>query len=610
MTEVFSSPFADIRTDPDAVQILGGSPNLTVVDHVFAGGFTFPYYGQTYSSVRVSPDGYISFDPSTVSVTDNTRLPSSTNARVHIAAFWDALHTRSSGQVHALHAADGSYIFQWSHVSKRVGSSDTNEYDLNFQIVLFPTGSFQFRYGTMDPPPTGSGSCYPTSDCAGDANGASATIGYQDPTGTYGNLVHFGGGTQDASNRPFPGGLANRTFRMDATQLSGSWTYVFGRDEWASICALLGGYMECEDVRILPLLPGAFLLSEIMLAPAAGEAQWFELKNLGPESIELEGAEIVVGGTSHPIGQSLVLPPFGFVTVAAGSPTSFDADLVVPSLTLPTPTGALAIEMDGTTLARIAWDDTWPIASGKSLELGSNAFRPSRYDLDAPTDFCLRTEAYDAGANAGTPGWDGGSCKPGQPYVAYTFTDAPHFDIGSSPPLITAIMVDTYVDLGFAFPYFGANATGIWVTSSGFLTMQDAEDEFDNEMLPSTHPSAMAGLIAPFWDDFSYSRHNATVKFAERVVDGQRVAIVDWDRVAPWNASNGNHVSFQAQLWEDGRIVFAYRNFVGSDPLITGTSATIGLQAPGADPAYFLFAYHEAAVVDGMTIEFVPVGAP
>lgn len=476
MTEVFSSPFADIRTDPDAVQILGGSPNLTVVDHVFAGGFTFPYYGQTYSSVRVSPDGYISFDPSTVSVTDNTRLPSSTNLRVHIAAFWDALHTRSSGQVHALHAADGSYIFQWSHVSKHVGSSDTNEYDLNFQIVLFPTGSFEFRYGTMDPPPTGSGSCYPTSDCAGDANGASATIGYQDPTGTYGNLVHFGGGTQDASNRPFPGGLA--------------------------------------------------------------------------------------------------------------------------------------IEMDGTTLARIAWDDTWPIASGKSLELGSNAFRPSRYDLDAPTDFCLRTEAYDAGANAGTPGWDGGSCKPGQPYVAYTFTDAPHFDIGSSPPLITAIMVDTYVDLGFAFPYFGTNATGIWVTSSGFLTMQDAEDEFDNEMLPSTHPSAMAGLIAPFWDDFSYSRHNATVKFAERVVDGQRVAIVDWDRVAPWNASNGNHVSFQAQLWEDGRIVFAYRNFVGSDPLITGTSATIGLQAPGADPAYFLFAYHEAAVVDGMTIEFVPVGAP
>src|SRR5690606_33138933 len=193
----------------------------------------------------------------------------------------------------------------------------------------------------------------------------------------------------------------------------------------------------------------------------------------------------------------------------------------------------------------------------------------------AASSFCPRSESYDGGANAGTPGWDGGSCEA-QPYVAYNFTDAEVFDIQSTGEVLLSVYISTAtVDLSFAFPYFGTTTNQLWVGSQGFVTVTSSSDSTSNATLPGTSSPRSAGIIAPMWDDFSFARNNATVKFEERTVGGQQVAIFDWHRLSPFAGLAGDSVSFQLQLWEDGRIVFAYREILDVNSANYGSSATI-----------------------------------
>lgn len=615
MDEV-ASPFFDIRGEAGVVQLVGGGTDGTVADHSFAGGFSFPYFGEAQTSVRVSTDGYLSFDSSTSTTLSNLRLPSSdsTPRRVHIAPFWDDLHTRTSGRVHALHANDGSYIIQWSAVSKYVGSSTSIEYDLNFQVVLFPNGAFEFRYGTMTPPSTTDSSCYPSKDCSDDANGASATIGYQDPTGNMGGVIHFGGAGQAASNRPFPGGLAQRSFRMDPTQASGTFTVKAGVTEDPWICAILGGYGTCESIEVVPIVEfGSVIITELMLQPAAGEAQWFEVRNLSGAPIDLQGWEIWNGASVATINQALVIPPYGFATFALGPTTGFTPDFFIAGMVLNPAGDFLALGRNGGAVTEVSWDATWTVLAGESLELDSFAQQRENHAHTDPNRFCPRSETYDAGANHGTPGWDGGTCIAAQPYVAYHHSGAEIFDI-TTTGITLSTSYDTVVAraLSFQFPFIGMDTANLWVSTSGYVTVNSAPSTWSNVILPSTGSQATAGLIAPFWDDWIFSRLNAIVRFEERTVNGTQVAIIDWDNMSAWSASSSDRNAFQLQLWADGRIVFAYRLIEGTNPLNFGSSGTIGIQEPtGTNPAYMLYAFNRPnSVYEGLTLEFVPIASP
>jgi len=96
------------------------------------------------------------------------------------------------------------------------------------------------------------------------------------------------------------------------------------------------------------------------------------------------------------------------------------------------------------------------------------------------------------------------------------------------------------------------------------------------------------------------------VTWEERTVGGQKVAICAWDDVSQGYV--GAPISFQAQLGEDGRIVFAYPKLGGTHAYTRGGNATIGIQAPGtSNPPYVLYSYDEPSLVEGQVIEFVPL---
>jgi len=240
------SPFVDISTHPNAVQLLGAGEDEEIVWHTFANGLQFPWGGELHSGVGISENGYLTFDPSAWPESWNGELPDPFYPEAALAPFWDDLHTRASGRVHALAQSDGSYVIQWSHVSRYFGSSNTNEYDLNFQVVLFPDGSFEFRYGTMSPPPQANAPDCTSGDCALDAQGASATIGFQNPSASVGYTLHRG---LDMAQSTFPGGLANRSFRMEGG-LSGSMVVYPEETTTYGVCAELAGWLSCKEVTV------------------------------------------------------------------------------------------------------------------------------------------------------------------------------------------------------------------------------------------------------------------------------------------------------------------------------------------------------------------------
>src|SRR4051794_39649108 len=120
------------------------------------------------------------------------------------------------------------------------------------------------------------------------ANGGSATIGFQNLTGTEGISHSF--------QTVVTGGLSNRTLRYSPTLAAdGSATVSPARTTTYEICVQSADHTACEEVTIVAIGQGDVMVSEIMAAPAAPvldpAGEWFELRNTTRYPIDLNGWE-------------------------------------------------------------------------------------------------------------------------------------------------------------------------------------------------------------------------------------------------------------------------------------------------------------------------------
>jgi hypothetical protein len=132
--------------------------------------FSFPFYGDEYTEVWVSVNGWINFDGFSGLGYTNKEIPSSGEPHNFIAAFWDDLDMRSQGTVHTYHDEEnGRFIIQWTDVEKSFNSGSS----LTFQAQLYSNGSIRLQYLDM--------------------NGAmnASTVGIEAPEGTDGLQVAF-----------------------------------------------------------------------------------------------------------------------------------------------------------------------------------------------------------------------------------------------------------------------------------------------------------------------------------------------------------------------------------------------------------------------------------
>jgi parallel beta-helix repeat protein len=106
--------------------------------------FNFYFYGVSQSVIRISSNGFLSFD---VSATEwqNDSIPSINAPDDIIAAFWDDLNPSLGGGVYYYHdTGEDEFIVQYHYIYPAFGPGL-----YTFQIVLRPNSSISFRYLDM-----------------------------------------------------------------------------------------------------------------------------------------------------------------------------------------------------------------------------------------------------------------------------------------------------------------------------------------------------------------------------------------------------------------------------------------------------------------------------
>ncbi|MFI5380226.1 MAG: dockerin type I repeat-containing protein, partial [Tepidisphaerales bacterium] len=168
-------------------------------NYTFTGGFTFPFYGTTYTSASVSVDGFLQFagpdSPGATNNSDATLLPD-----VRIAPFWANLRTDQPGNdIYVDTGTSGQLKFTW------VASNAAGTAPVNFSVVLYSTGQIRFDYG------------------AGNANLA-PTVGISMGDGQHATFLPYDGSNNLASAHSILFGLQPGFVDIGAYEFQGSST--------------------------------------------------------------------------------------------------------------------------------------------------------------------------------------------------------------------------------------------------------------------------------------------------------------------------------------------------------------------------------------------------
>jgi hypothetical protein len=136
----------------------------------------FKYFGADKTSAAVSSNGWVSFSPQTSNYSSNRTAPSTTSQPVGaLAVFWDDLASSNTTfpNANVYWARVGDHVtIMWLHSTFWLPASD----DMNFEVKLFDSGVIEYHYGTMTNNPGSTTARY--------AEGASATVWIERPTGT------------------------------------------------------------------------------------------------------------------------------------------------------------------------------------------------------------------------------------------------------------------------------------------------------------------------------------------------------------------------------------------------------------------------------------------
>ncbi|HEY0840780.1 MAG TPA: hypothetical protein VGD74_11380, partial [Vulgatibacter sp.] len=564
-----AAAFDDIRMKPGVAPVsLSSSTDNGSATFDLPAGFSFPFFGEERTSVRVYVDGWLSFD-TPASVHQNVALPSDASdpiKGVHLAPFWDDLHRRTNGIVHAGMFDADTYAIQWSHMALYAGSSNTDQQDLNFQILLGRDGSFEYRYGAMSPQGNPSSSCYPNT-CANEVAGSSATIGYQMPGGRSGYTLHFGGTTNSAANTPFPGGLGGRTFRYEPAVGQGSFTVTPSESQTLVFCTKSGAATVCKEIEVKAEFGVESFVADTE-SLGFGQSATLQWATKG-------GTQLVIRANGAVL-QTITDPQIidaGTLLVTPAVPTTYRLDLTAPGRS-----ASATFDVD---VERLSLTATGPVgisAPGAPVEISWNL---TNADPDlTPVMLLPLAEAT------------------GRPFSEHDLEYDPDAVelVPANADNVSALLT---FEEDFTFDYLGSRKTWVRVTTDGYLSFDSATttSSGSNQLLPTATGVYKRVNLAPFWDDL-HTRTNGRV-LAKRL-DADSYAI-QWSRVSLTQGSTAQEefdLNFMVVLHRDGSFEYRYGSMlpvpggsstcVDNDCLaeVNGSSATIGYQDESGTQGY------------------------
>ena len=558
-------------------------------------GFSFPFYGTNFTSVRVCTNGWLSFTSTATSFT-NAALPTggTTQPNNLIAPFWDDLHFRSLQK--ARYLADGTkFIVQYTAVDK-VSPSGAS---LTFQVILYPNGTIVYQYLTM----------------TGTLN--SATIGIQNAARTVGltvahniNYIHNNMAIRIQTAPEWltaaplagtipPGGqqIVNVTF--NATDLFGG-LYVGSLDITTNDpLATLVHVPATLDVTGAPNIQlSASSIDFGIVYVGYPKLREYQVFNSGTDDLIITGFPCNNAEFSEDVSDislPLTLAPLtGTVLRARFAPgdVGMESGIIgVESNDPDTPTANVAVSGQGllpplisASPASISADLYTNQTTDQMVTLHNTGASDLNFQIESHTSLGVEAippdpEGIDIGKNevdprpgilgAGGPDafgyrWADSDAPNGPPYnwIDISATGTPVFaarsdDVNQGP-----------YSVGFNFPFYGTNFSQFRIGSNGFLSFTSTSTDLSNDPLPSTN--APENLIAVMWDDLMVDPAlGAQVYYKSEPAR----LIVQWNNVMKFSEQSGPRFTFEAILFRNGTIVTQYKA-VGT----TTNSLTIGVQ--------------------------------
>ncbi|MBL0061736.1 MAG: carboxypeptidase regulatory-like domain-containing protein [bacterium] len=168
------------ETDFEWIDISGtGTPAGITSDDQNVGpfdlGFSFSFYDQTYTSVRMCSNGWASFTSTSAAYFEGA-IPSTVEPNNAVYCFWDDMYPPTGGQFfYFSDVANQRFIMSWINVP-HIGST-TELY--TYQIVLYANGNIRYNYQLV-----ASGGTY---------NNGTCTVGIENAGGTQALQVCFDG---------------------------------------------------------------------------------------------------------------------------------------------------------------------------------------------------------------------------------------------------------------------------------------------------------------------------------------------------------------------------------------------------------------------------------
>jgi len=133
----------DLQTNSSGSTGLGS--NDDAVSSAFNIGFTFDFYGESFTQARMATNGCLHFKTSGAYCNDFTPDPLSGQHTYTLYPFWTDLIKDNGSGMRARAFADYT-IFGW-YKMREYNEANT---DNSFEVWLYPNDTFEFRYGELD----------------------------------------------------------------------------------------------------------------------------------------------------------------------------------------------------------------------------------------------------------------------------------------------------------------------------------------------------------------------------------------------------------------------------------------------------------------------------
>tara|TARA_R110000868_G_scaffold121034_3_gene321204 strand:+ start:105584 stop:112594 length:7011 start_codon:yes stop_codon:yes gene_type:complete len=601
--------------------------------------FPVEFYGNTYESVFINANGFVSFEPLGSTVTwVNAQIPTADNFNGIIAGLWTDLEPQNfNGALHIAAFTD-ALVVQWTNVTEFSGTQDEA---VTFQIVIYADGNIDIYYEDVE-----------TASFI-----TNATIGIENADGTDGAQVAFNTSylKNNLALRFVKPAIALTSFISNVTPLSGVVPAGGSRSLTVTSDATnLNDGTYFDELVVSSNAPdknnstALFELNvigtpEITVEPEAlnfdpifmglNSESSFLISNTGSKNLEISEIsntnddfvlETDFSGTLKPDESTVV-----FVTFAPSSIGSITDEIIIvsndgfgnESKIIP----LTGIGIDPPVLVLEPWAIDLTLTKGETTTetviIRNTGGSTLNYSLASPV-FAKAGEAQQvvqqyekvvypkifsketADTRVG-PGFLNASGGPGT--FGYSWVDnnsgGPSYnflDISSSGQQANVgADGDETVALPFSFNFFGEIQNEVTIAANGFLTFAPlVGNNYTNQQIPDTGNPNL--FIAPMWSDIE--PQDGTGVFYLATDD---YFIVQYENTPgfgfPPFLPIPDPVTFQVILFPDGSFKFQYKNVNSS----LRTSSTVGIEGPqGLSGLQVLF--NTEYLTDELAITFTP----